>query len=312
MATAPFPVHEELTGISLAYKNDELIADMVLPRLDPMGKEEFKWYKWNLAEGFTVPDTKVGRRSAPQEIEFNATEQTDKTQDYGLDDPVPYNDIANAAGQVDPLARATEGLTDLIGLDREVRTSALVFANATYPAANRQTLAGTTQWSDYTNSDPVQAIMAALDVPVLRPNTAVFGRATFTKLSTHPKMLSAAFGPGGNAGVARREDIARVFELREVLVGASWLNTAKKGQAATLARVWGKHAAFLRINPLLKNVAQTQISFGFTAQYGTRTAGSKPDDSIGLRGGERVRVGESVKEVIAANDIGYFFENAVA
>jgi hypothetical protein len=31
-----------------------------------------------------------------------------------------------------------------------------------------------------------------------------------------------------------------------------------------------------------------------------------------MRGGELVRSGESVKEVIAANDLGYFFENAVA
>lgn len=33
---------------------------------------------------------------------------------------------------------------------------------------------------------------------------------------------------------------------------------------------------------------------------------------MGLRGSTRVRVGESVAEVIAANDAGYFFENAVA
>lgn len=31
-----------------------------------------------------------------------------------------------------------------------------------------------------------------------------------------------------------------------------------------------------------------------------------------MRGGTRVRVGESVKEVISAADLGYFIENAVA
>ncbi len=41
-------------------------------------------------------------------------------------------------------------------------------------------------------------------------------------------------------------------------------------------------------------------------------AGRREDPDIGLRGGVRVRVGESVKELIVANDLGYYFENAVA
>ena len=54
------------------------------------------------------------------------------------------------------------------------------------------------------------------------------------------------------------------------------------------------------------------ITFGFTAQWGTRIAGAVPDNRIGLRGGQRVRVGESVKELIIAPDLGYFIQNAVA
>ena len=33
---------------------------------------------------------------------------------------------------------------------------------------------------------------------------------------------------------------------------------------------------------------------------------------MGLRGSERVRVGESLKEVISAPALGYYFQNAVA
>ena len=36
------------------------------------------------------------------------------------------------------------------------------------------------------------------------------------------------------------------------------------------------------------------------------------EPKMGLRGSVRVRVGESVKEVIAAAASGYYFENAVA
>ena len=312
MAKAPFPFDPVLTGIALAYRNRALIADAVLPRMEPYAKETFKYYKWTLAEGFTIPDTKVGRKGKPNEVEFTATEVSDATQDYGLDDPIPYNDIQNAPPSLNPVERATENLTDLILLDREKRVADLVFQNATYPSTQRVTLSGTSQWSDAANSDPLVAITNAMDVPIIRPNRLVLGRATWTSLSRHPKIVAAVNGgtTQAGAGIARRQQVADLFELEEVLVGESFLNTAKKGQAATMTRVWGKHAALLYIDPLSLG-ATGRVTFGWTAQFGSRIAGAEPDSDIGARGGVRARVVESVKEVISANDVGYFFENAV-
>jgi len=309
MSRAPFPIQPELTAIAIAYRNGRLIADDVLPRV-PVGVQEFKYLKYTLADGFTLPDTKVGRRSRPNEVEFSATETTDKTDDYGLDDPVPQADIDNAPPNYDPLGRATESTTDLILLDRERRAANLVFTLGNYPSANRTTLSGSSQWSD-TTSDPITAISNALDVPVVRPNVAVLGRAVFTNLARHPKIVSAVLGNAGLSGIARREQIAALFELDEVMVGEGWLNTAKKGQTASLSRVWGKHASFI-YRDKLASTQQGRPTFGFTAQWGTRIAGANPDPGIGLRGGQRVRVGESVKELLCANDLAYFFQNAVA
>jgi hypothetical protein len=53
-------------------------------------------------------------------------------------------------------------------------------------------------------------------------------------------------------------------------------------------------------------------SFGYTAQFGPVLAGTILDPDMGMRGGERVRSGESVKELITANDLGYFVQNAIA
>ena len=41
-------------------------------------------------------------------------------------------------------------------------------------------------------------------------------------------------------------------------------------------------------------------------------AGEVIDPNIGLRGGKRIRVGESLREKILAADCGYLFENAIA
>jgi hypothetical protein len=59
-------------------------------------------------------------------------------------------------------------------------------------------------------------------------------------------------------------------------------------------------------------VQASQVTFGFTGEWGNRLAGTITDSDIGMRGGERVRVGESVKELISASDAGYLITGAVA
>lgn len=309
MAQAPFPVSTELTAIAIAYRNNSLIADAVLPRV-PVGKRNFKYLKYNSFENFTVPDTKVGRKSKPNEVDFSASQDDSSVVDYGLDDPIPQDDIDNAVEGYDPKGRAVEGIQDLIDLDREIRTANLVFAAGTYPSGRKETLETTSQWSDFTNSNPIDKIMTALDSTIVRPNILVVGRAVFSKLAQHPKIAKAIHGNSGDVAIVTRQQIAALFELEEVLVGESWVNTAKKGQAATMVRTWGKHAALLYRNKLAST--ERGVTFGLTAQYGNRIAGEKEDGNIGLRGGVRVRNGESVKELIVAPDAGYFFANAVA
>jgi hypothetical protein len=309
MPSAPFPVQPELTAIAIGYRNTRLIADSVLPRI-PVGKQDFKYLTYNLAEGFTVPDTKVGRKGQVNEVEFSAVETTASTDDYGLDDAIPQADIENAPVNYDPQGRAAEGITDLVLLDREVRTSGIVFNANTYGAANKTTLSGTGQFSDFVNSDPIAIIQTALDACIMRPNVMTIGRPAFSVLSRHPKLCKAIFGNNTDVGIVNAAQIASLFELEELLVGEAFLNTAKKGQTTALSRVWGKHISLTYRD---KNATtRGRMSFGYTAQFGNRIAGSWEDKNIGLRGGQRVRVGESVKELICAPELGYFIQNAVA
>ena len=150
----------------------------------------------------------------------------------------------------------------------------------------------------------------ALDVPVFRPNVAVFGQAVWTQLRQHPKVVQAVYGTAQTGGSVGRQALADLLEIKTILVGAGFVNTAKKGQAATYSRVWGKHAAFLYISQDAADADQP--TWGFTAQFGDRIAGNIPEPKAGLRGGQRVRVGESVLEVVSATDVGYYFQNAVA
>ena len=308
MAKAPFPIIPELMAIAIAFNNQKLIADLVLPRI-PVGKQQFLYLKHRLAEGFTIPNTKVGRKSEVNTVEFNADSVPGSTDDYGLDDVITNDDIDNAPKNYDPLGRAVEALTNLILLDREVRVANLVFNAANYASANKTTLSGTSQFSD-ASSDPVKTIADALDVMIARANVMVIGRNAFSVLARHPKITKAVYKNSGDSGIVTRQDIAALFELDEVLVGEGFLNTAKKGEAVTLQRVWGKHISLIYRDKMA--TTQSGLTFGVTAQYGNRIAGSLEEPKTGLRGAVRVRSGESVSEIITAQEAGYFLQNVIA
>jgi hypothetical protein len=318
MATTPFPVNPELTAVAIGYRNldDALIADEVVPRI-PTPKK-FQWTKYDQQDAYTVPDTKVGRKSEPTMVDFGGQLIPDEVQDFGLDDLVPNDDIEafdampkpKTGGPINPLALSTMMLTNLVMLDREIRVAGEVFDANLYPAANKTTLAGGSQWSDYVNSNPLSAIMTALDTPLVRPNKMVIGRAAWTVLRQHPKVVQAVYKSFQGAGTISKEQMAELLEIETILVGSGFVNTARKGQAPAYARVWGKHCSLIYSSV---QAAQTmQPNFGFTAQFGTKIAGDIPQPAKGLRGGVLVRAGESVKEVFPSPDVAYFFQNAVA
>lgn len=318
MSQFSFPINAALTAIAMAYRNPDqvLIADQVLPRIP--AAQTFKWTKYDLAQGYSIPDTKVGPKSEPNKVDFKGVEFTNSTQDYGLDDLVSNSEMEAFAamphpegvGPLSPQALSTMMIMGLIKLDRELRVANLVFNAANYAAGNQATLAGTSQWSDTANSDPVAAIGDALDIPVIRPNRMVLGRAAWTKLRRHPKIVQACNASFQGAGIAARQQVADLFELQEIVVGEAFVNNARKGQAPNLSRAWGKHCLLMYVNQ--QAAVERQPVFGFTAQFGAPVAGEIAAPTKGLRGGMLVRAGESVQEVVSAADVAYYFQNCVA
>ncbi len=308
----PFIVDPALTAISIGYRNtaNMLIADKVLPRM-PVGGEKFKYAEYPLGEAFSIPDNEVGRRGRVPQIEFSANEKTDSVNDYGYETPIPYSDIEEAKrmrdanlGTYDPEAHTTMMLTNLNMLRREKRVADLVQASGNYDASRKVALTGTDKFSDYANSDPIDVLKAAINgTLIFRANILTMGQAVWQVMSSHPDIVNAIRGSFTNKGIVRREELAALLEIREILVGEAYLNTAAKGQAPTLARVWGNSIQALYIDASAR--PEDGMTFGFTAEYGSRIAGRIEDENVGLQGGTIVRQGERVKELICAPSVGY-------
>lgn len=323
MTKRPFPVDPSLTAIAIGYRNpaQAMIAKKVLPPL-PVLQENFKWTEYPLSEAFTLPDTRVGRKGQVPQLEFSGEEKAASVADYGLDAPIPNSDVQAAAqaraegrSTIDPEKLATEQLTGLIELDREVRVAAVVQDANSYAADKKVTLAGNSQLSDFANSDPIAVITTGFEGTLIyRPNTVVMGRAVWTVIRRHPKLINAVKGGQAEDGLITKQQFADLFEfdVERFLIGESYVNTAKKGQDVALSRVWGKHIELLYVDPSKGQADDAKITYGFTAELGGRVAGSIDDPDIGLQGGRRTRVGERVKELICAKDVGYQIRNAVA
>jgi hypothetical protein len=229
MSTTAFPVNPQLTAIAIAYRNPAaaMIADLVLPRR-PTAKK-FTYTRYSAEQGYTIPDTRVGRKSEPTQVDFGGTPVNDEVFDYGLDDTIPndeieaFNAMPKARGAASPDQVSAMMLTHLLGLDRERRVAALIFNAASYAGANSEALVGTAQWNDTANSDPVAKIGDSIDKPLIRPNTLVLGRAVWTTLRSKPPPLPVtALRAELAAGTAIPEPtpdqaIFESFELRTAL-----------------------------------------------------------------------------------------------
>lgn len=321
MVARPFVTHPVMTAIAIGYRNEAqtLIADDVLPRI-PVMAEEYKWTEYPLAEMFTVPNTLVGRRGRVERVEFSGTERSGRTRDYGLEDGIPISDINAAAdmrarnlGNFDPENRAAEGLTNLILLDREVRAAATLQNPLNYAPARRLALSGSDRLSD-PSSPIIEIFKAAFQATLIyRPNIMSMGRDVWTGISSHPELVNAIRGNVTSKGIITPAEFVALFAgegLKKLVVGESFVNTARRGQPETLNRVWGKSIQLTYIDPNVRP-EQGGVTWGFTAQYGTRIAGSWEDRNVGLEGGKIVRVGEKIEEQIVAKDVGFIIQNAV-
>lgn len=318
MTTRPFVVDAALSAMAVNFTNPSvsLIADEIMPRVD-VGGETYKYDYFPPDEVFTVPDTTVGRRGAVPQVEFSAEQRTGSVVDRGLDSPVPQSDIDSAARQrargestYDPEARAVEGLTHLLQLDRELRVANIVTNVANYDADKRVALAGGDKWNTAT-SDPVADIKTAQDATfIARPNIAACSRAVFTALSTNPKILKSVNRNDGDAGVASRRAIADLFELDEIYVGDGFFNTARKGQAGAYSRVWGNHFSLMHRNMVASNNNGIP-TFGFTAEWRRFGGSSMMSGRIanamsgGVQGGQNIRVAEAVEEHVVSPSVAY-------
>lgn len=195
-------------------------------------------------------------------------------------------------------------------LDIEIENATRLFNAANHPTGHKIVLSGTDQFSDFTNSQPIEVIDDGMQVVSGKigkvPNKMLLPRDVFFKIKRHPQLEIKSLT--GQETAATIEYLQERFQIEEIIIADSLKLNETTNQ---FENIWSKHILLLYVNPNPKpNVRE--MSFG----YRLREKGyPKVDDDIpGIDKTKitAVRFNEKCEDVILAAEAAYFIQDAIA
>jgi hypothetical protein len=260
-----------LTSLLLGLGQGMHIAEKLFPRLPQalssvtlakLGDERFRRYNLRRAPG-----------AATKRVEIKYEGQTYTVDQYSVEVPLPRELLReadesrklNVGNYLDISKIAMSTANDILALDYELEVAALATTVGTYAAGHVLALAAGTKWSAATGT-PVTDVRAAANVIRKkigkRPNKLTLSADAKLAAETNPEVKS--YLPSTQMGVPTLEQMAKIFEVDEVVVGECvWMDGAGVGQD-----VWGNNAILAYV-PKIGSAGTSDISlaepgFGFT------------------------------------------------
>lgn len=254
-------VDKLLTDASSAYTPSNFICEQILPFLGVV-QSTGKLGKYG-TDFLRIENSRVGGRGKYRTVEAITRSTTSyEIESHGLEGLVTREDYRNVEQPFDAERDETMGLSTLLYVEKELMLAQTL--SNTSVMTNNETLSGTAQLSDYTNSDPVGVISdahdAVYDTCGNRANVAIMNVAVRNKLRYHPKLLDTLGFKYNRPGGLKDEELALALSVDKILVGEAMYESAKEGQASSLAPIWGKHL-ILAVCPDKAELMQSALGY---------------------------------------------------
>jgi len=253
-----------LTQISLAYKPEWFIAEQIAPIVQ-VAKDSWKIYSYAMDNMRYIEN----RRAVWGKWNIVTTDVSSADhyvlEDHVLWEFIPEEILENAERPLKPRSDITEFLTQRMFVYKEKALADTVTSNSTY--TNYTTLSWTSQWSDYTNSDPFDDIDTAITTVRSSswkiPNTMIIAWDVLQKLRFHPDIVDRFPWAVKISSDMILSAVGSLFGIDRLLVWKAQYNSADLGQTDTLADIWTKDVvvAYIENSPTLMS-----RSFAFTYQ----------------------------------------------
>jgi hypothetical protein len=312
---------QPLNNVSLGYRNADFVAPRILPfvpvtdrsgRYWVFGFEKFREYDTARAPGAEA------REVAPWSLSNNPF----FCDGHALKDYITDEARKSAAPGAQIEVTTVENLMQGILLKFEIKLAALI-TNTSVPqppvAVPSTTLSGTSQWSDYTNSDPIAAIEAqriVIEQAVSEmANTLVVSYPVHLKLRQHPKIIDRFKYTTLPAGFPTEQQLASVFEVDNYIVARAKYQPNAEGQtpASALSYVWGKNALLCYV-PSAPGLRVVSLGYTFRWLFGAPELGGVLTKRyrVEWRTADVIEVQTYYDPQLIAPLAGYLWINAVA
>ena len=176
------------------------------------------------------------------------------------------------------------------------------------------TLSGTSQFSDYTNSDPLTvtktARLAVRNGCGVAPNKAIMDYDFAETLRNHPQLLDKLGYKQNRPGGLTDDELARVLSVKQVLIAEAMYNSAKEGQADVLSPIWGKHLIYCTA-PQTAQVRQKSLGYdmGLTGRKARQVYKSAVDEPVGAT---KIMVLDDYEQLLVDVNCAYLIEDGIA
>lgn len=313
-------VRPTLTNISLGYQNQQFITDQIFPVV-PRDTDSGEFFGTG-REMFTRESDIRGLKDRANAVDHDYRKFTYAATEHSLLEEIPAKvirqaEVSGISGVLQIEKDAQNIVDQKLALGREIDFATKLRDTTSYAAGNSVTLAGTTQWSDFTNSDPVTAIegynQIVLDKIGLPPNLAIIPRPVMRKLRYHPQLVNKL---GTTPGMKRLtvEEIADLFEVDRILVPDAIYNSAPAdlGDTFTSTPIWGKDVMLLRV---ADRIGLNQLSFGYLFRVRYPNTNLLAESRTWDEEDRRLHVVEgnyTEARMVAVPEAGYLIKNAVA
>ena len=310
----PYPIDSAVAPVVVGYKNGQMIGDLVAPEVQ-VDSVAFEYSEYDEADILSVADTRIGRTSDPNQLEFKGTKKSGLCHPHALITYVPKIDMRMKRKlPVDPKLRAASLMMYHITFANELRVRD-TFQTSTNYGSNTVQLSGTSQFSDYTNSDPDGVITDAVRALAMPQGADVkkcmqMSRAVWDILRKHPQLI-ALLNSSNDPGKIRIEDFKEEYTLDELIIADSVYNAAGPGQPVDKQQIWGKHLSVFYKDLGATTMDGDGITFAMSPRF-MHVAAAGMDDRPGVAGVEWVKAGHVKSTVITTPSYGYFVEDAIA
>jgi len=303
-------VDKILSQFSQKYTNNNYISTLIAPEMKVKEKSG-KYAKYGTENLRTYGDqTYRAPGTRANSVDYSVSQGTYTCLERALEKRVPDEYINNTDDPYDPKRDAVATLMDNIWVNQE--NALATYMADTAKLTRNTTLSGTSQWSDYTNSDPFDDIIAGIDsvrgATSQLPNAIAMSYEVALKLKQHPDVREQVkYTNGGQlSDSAFVQFLKDFFTLQNVYIGTAIKDSNDEGQTASLASVWGKHAWLLVQSPRPTLMGAT---FAYTFTDVPRLVDTYREES---HVSDVVRVRYSYDQNVLDVNLAYLIKNAIA